>query len=362
MSAPGERAWLEVDLGALVRNARRFAELAGAPLLPMVKANAYGLGAVAVARALERVSPWGYGVATREEGAELRRAGVDRPIVVFTPLVGADRIPEFRAGNLRPVIGDLDGLEAWLAAGDGPFHVEIDTGMSRAGFSWRDRDGIRGLGNRLAGAAQWEGVFTHFHSPDSDPASVLVQMARFRDVLAALPRRPPLVHTANSAAAGLAAVRGGDLARPGLYLYGGEAGAERPEPVARLQARVVAVRRLEPGDTVSYGAEWVAPAPTTVATLAIGYGDGVLRSLGNRGAVELGGRIVPMVGRVTMDMLMVDAGDQRVRIGAPALVFGGRVSLDEQARRAGTNAYELLTAVSGRVPRRYVGPTPSGDG
>lgn len=362
MSAPGDRAWLDVDLGALLRNARRFAELAGAPLLAMVKANAYGLGAVAVARALERVSPWGYGVATLDEGAELRRAGVARPIVVFTPLTASDRIPEFRAENLRPVIGDLDGLEAWLAAGGGPFHVEIDTGMSRAGFSWRDRDGLRGLGARLAGASQWEGVFTHFHSPESDPASVAAQMDRFRAGLGALPRRPPLVHTANSAAAGLAPAQGGDLARPGLYLYGGEAGAQRPEPVARLHARVVAVRRLEPGDTVSYGAAWTAPAATTIATLAIGYGDGVLRALGNRGAVELGDRIVPIVGRVTMDMLMVDAGDQRVRIGDAAIVFGGRVSLDDQARRAGTNAYELLTAVSGRVPRRYGGLAPSGEG
>jgi alanine racemase len=359
MREPASRAWLEVDLGALRRNADRFAARAGAPLLPMVKANGYGLGAGAVTRALEPLSPWGYGVATPEEGAALREAGIGRPVVVFTPFCPGLVPPgALRQRALRPVIGDLDGLDGWLAGGGGPFHVEIDTGMSRAGFSWRDGAAIRGLGERLAGTPAWEGVFTHFHSPDTDPDSVTVQMDRFRAVLGALPRRPALVHFANSAAAGLPAAHGGDLARPGIFLYGGQAGPEAPEPVARLSARVVAVRRLEPGDTVSYGAEWSAPAASTIATLAIGYADGVLRSLGNRGAVELGGAIVPVVGRITMDLLLVNAGAARVRIGDVATLFGGRVSLDDQARRAGTNAYELLTAVSARVPRQYAGLPP----
>ncbi len=348
------RAWLDVDLAALGRNARRFAELAGAPLLPMVKADGYGLGAVSVTRALEALDPWGYGVATPPEGARLRQAGITRSIVVFSPLqVDAGQLEAVQANRLTPVIGDLAALDAWLARSGGPFHLEVDTGMGRSGFHWRDQAAIEGLRDRLQRAPAWEGVFTHFHSPDTDQGSVQTQLDRFGAVLGALPRGAALVHTANSAAGGLAAVRGGDLARPGIFLYGGEVGIESPEPVARLSARIVAIRRLEPGDSVSYGATWHAQRATTIATLSIGYGDGVLRSLSNRGVVELNGELLPIAGRVTMDMLMVDAGDTPVGLGDTATVFGGRVTLDEQARHAGTNGYELLTAVSARVERRY---------
>ena len=351
------RAWLDVDLDALVRNARRFAERAGGPLLPMVKANGYGLGAIPVTRALETVDPWGYGVATLEEGAELREAGIARPVLVFTPFIGGpDQVAHYRQHDLRAVIGDRAALETWLSGRGGPFHVEIDTGMSRAGFLWRDEPELAGLGKILASAGGWEGVFTHFHSPDADPESVADQVGRFERALAAFPRRPPLVHTSNSAAIGLPDPPIGDLSRPGIFLYGGEpAGDLVPEPVARLSARIVSVRRLLPGDTVSYGAEWKAAAPTTIATLSIGYADGVLRSLGGRGLVEINDRLVPMVGRVNMDMVMVDAGDAPVRVGDVGSIFGGRVAVADQARRGGTNAYELLTAIGPRVARRYRG-------
>jgi len=347
-----DRAWLEVDLAAIVRNARRFKALIGAPLLPMVKANAYGMGAVPVVRALEQAEPWGYGVATVEEGRELREAGIGRPIIVFTPLTKQDA-DVCRAAALRPVIGDLDALEAWIAAGDAPFHVEIDTGMSRSGFRWHDRDGIAALGEQVSKTAQWEGVFTHFHSADVEPTSMREQAMRFHGVLSSLGARPRLVHLANSAAAQLGDEHGGDLARPGIYLYGGRAGTLEPEPVAKLRARIVAVRRLRSGDTVSYGAEAKVPAPTTIATLSIGYGDGVPRALGNRGLVELHGAIVPIVGRVTMDMVMVDVKDNAVAVGDVATLFGGRIALDEQARLAGTVSYELLTSLTPRVARRY---------
>ncbi|MGQ0702543.1 MAG: alanine racemase [Gemmatimonadales bacterium] len=351
------RAWLDVNLAALVRNARRYQQLAGAPLLPMVKANGYGLGAIPVARALEVVEPWGYGVATIEEGAELRAAAITRPIVVFTPLAAdSGDIAAMRSIQLRPVIGDLAALEAWLASSGGPFHVEIDSGMSRAGFSWRDGTALQSLGERLSHAgSSWEAIFTHFHSADSDPASVRVQLERFELVVAELPQRSCLVHTANSAAAQLDPAVGGDLARPGIFLYGGSAGRLVPEPVARLGARVIALRRLEAGATVSYGAEWSAPVPTTIATLAIGYADGVPRSLGNRGLVEINGSLLPIVGRVTMDMTMIEARDTAVALGDVAILFGGLVTLDEQAARAGTVSYDLLTSLSARVPRRYHG-------
>jgi alanine racemase len=347
-----DRAWLDVDLGAIVRNARRFHELIGAPLLPMVKADGYGLGAVAVARALEAVDPWGYGVATHDEGAGLRKSGISRPLLVFTPLA-IDQVEIFQADRLRPVIGDLPALDAWLAADAGPFHIEIDTGMSRAGFRWHDAPLISAMIERLRGAAGWEGLFTHFHSADSDENATREQLERFKGVVSALDAPPPMVHMSSSAGAQLGTELGGDLARPGIYLYGARAGSLEPEPVAKLCARVVALRRLRPGDTVSYGAEAEVEADTTIATIAIGYGDGVPRSLGGRGFVEINEVIVPMVGRVTMDMVMVDVEDTPVDIGDTAVVFGGLVSLDDQAGLAGTISYELLTMLTPRVTRRY---------
>lgn len=350
---PGsDRAWLDVDLAALLRNARHFQSRIAVPLLPMVKANAYGLGAVPVARALEPVDPWGYGVATAAEGAELRRGGITRPIVVFTPL-SPDGIEPLQRHDLIPVIGDLDALEAWTGQGGGRFHVEIDTGLSRAGFRWSETALLSVLGTRLEAAPGWQGIFTHFHSADTDQAATREQAGRFAAVLAALPHRPPLVHLAASAAAQESPEYGADLARPGIFLYGGRAGTLEPEPVARLCARVIALRRLRAGDTVSYGAEARVESDTTIATLAIGYADGVPRALGSRGLVELNGVMLPMVGRVTMDMLMVNAGAAPVGLGDTGILFGGRVSLDDQAALAGTISYELLTSISPRVERRY---------
>ena len=351
-----DRAWLEVDLAALLRNARLFQSRIAAPLLPMVKANAYGLGSVPVARALEQVDPWGYGVATIPEGAELRQGGIARPVVVFTPLA-PDGIEAIRSHALIPVIGDLDALDAWTAQDGGPFHLEIDTGLSRAGFRWSETALLAALSTRLAAAPGWQGIFTHFHSADTDLAATREQAERFEAVLAALPRRPPLVHLSASAGAQGGAEYGADLARPGIFLYGGRAGTLEPEPVARLCARVIALRRLRAGDTVSYGATATVESDSTIATLAIGYADGVPRTLASLGLVELNGAVFRIIGRVTMDMLMVDAGEVPVRLGDTGILFGGRISLDDQAARAGTISYELLTSISPRVERRYRDPS-----
>ena len=318
----------------------------------MVKANAYGTGAVEVTRALETVDPWGYGVVTVEEGAVLRAAGIRRPIVVFGP-VSAAGVDACRRDDLRPTLGDLDALRRWLAAGDRPFHVEIDSGMGRLGFPWRDREAIAEAGKLLAHATGWEGIFTHFHSADVDPVATREQWRRFTEVLGALPRRPALVHAANSAAALGGLGLDADLVRPGIFLYGGQAGAAVPEAVVRFRAPVVATRRLAAGDSVSYGASWRASRPTTIATVAVGYADGMPRALGGRGRVELQGRACPIAGRVTMDFTMVDAGDLAVSAGDVATLFGGAVSLDAQAAAAGTISYELLTGLGSRVQRRY---------
>ena len=351
MIAPSLRAWVEVDLGALRRNARTVAAAAATPLLPMIKADGYGLGAVPVARALESLDPWGYGVATWDEAIELRQAGITRPVLVFTPLLPADARAAKVAG-VRPCIGDPDALECWLTEASGPFHLEIDTGLRRAGIPFDDAAALARAARLLARASEWEGVFTHFHSADIDPASARVQWSRLEAAIAKLGRRPRWVHAANSAG-GFMSPMGADFARPGIFLYGGKAGAATPEPVARFQAVVVAVRRVRSGDSVSYGATWTATRETTIATVAAGYADGILRSLSGKGWIELHGVAHPMVGRVTMDMTLCDVGETPVRPGDVATIFGGVISLDQQAEAAGTISYELLTALGSRVARRY---------
>ncbi len=347
------RAWVDVDLDSLVRNARSYAARVGVPLLPMVKADGYGLGAVAVSRALAEIEPWGFGVATVDEARELYVNGIVRPIVIFTPLAPA-MIEYVNAVAARPAIGDLEALRAWLAQGAGPFHLEIDTGMARSGLRWDDPELLVETRNLLADAPGWEGVFTHFHSAEHDSVATGQQWLRLQDSIAALGRRPPLVHAANTAAGAAGKPYSGDLARPGIHLYGGRVAGLDSIRVAALRARVVAVRRLAAGNTVSYEATWCVPNPTTIATLAIGYADGVSRRLSNGGAVELLGHRLRVVGRVTMDHLMVDAGDLPVAVDDVATLFGGIVTLDEQAALAGTISYELLTALGGRLPRRYL--------
>lgn len=350
-----ERTWIEVSLPALVANARAVAARnPGARLLPMVKANAYGLGAVPVARALEALDPWGFGVATVKEGAELRRAGIERPILVFAPTV--DALGPAQAQRLTPAIGSVAQIERWLASAPGmPFHVEVDTGMGRAGFHWRE---FAAQATRFRDEPGFEGVFTHLHSADEDAASVREQRERFVFAVAALPKRPSLVHAANSAGALSQPMVGEDLVRPGIYLYGGAVPGYRPEPVVHWRARIVETRWREAGATVSYGATYRTRTRSCLVTLAAGYADGLRRGLSNRGAALVRGRRLPFAGRVTMDMTVLDAGEHEPPADAVATLIGADgaelITLDEVAEAAGTISYEILTGLSERVERVYL--------
>jgi len=287
-----------------------------------------------------------------DEARELHVNGIVRPIVVFTPLV--PRMIEFTSAvAARPTICDIDALGAWLGQGTGPFHIEIDTGMGRSGIPWDDGAALAAARNLLGDAAGWEGIFTMFHSAERNPAATAVQWQRLQGAVTALGRRPPLIHAAASAAGAYRNTYAGNVTRPGIHLYGGRVAGLESVPVAALRARVVATRRITAGTSVGYDASWTALNQTTIATVAVGYADGVHRSLSNGGAVELLGQRVRIVGRVTMDHIMVDVGDLPVAIGDIATLFGGLVTLEEQAALAGTVSYELLTALGPRLPRRY---------
>jgi alanine racemase len=355
MQSIEKRAWVEIDLGALRRNAVALAERARAPLLPMIKADAYGLGAIPVARVLESLEPWGYGVATIREGLELRAAGIARPIVLFTP-VGADELADVRAAALTPSLSSAESIGRWRKEGGGPWHLAIDTGMSRAGVRWDEMDALRGA----IGACPPEGAYTHFHSAESNDGSLEQQERRFRDALEALPERPPVVHTENSGAIARRDRSVWNCVRPGLFLYGagsGDGAMLEPEPVVGVHARVIDVRRLRDGDTVSYDATYRAVGDRRIATVSLGYADGYPRALSNRGCAQLGVARVPVAGVVTMDMTMLDVTNSACALGDVATLIGGErgngLSLEEVARTADISPYELLTGLRNRIARLY---------
>jgi len=344
------RAWVVVDLGNLLANARAVqAAAGGAALLPVVKADAYGLGAVRVAQALESLDPWGFAVATLPEAIELRQAGVVRPLLVFTP-AREDQLLYFEGHDLRAVLDDPSIAALWTQ----PFHLEIDSGMGRCGVRWDAVETLRKFEGRGL-----EGAFTHFYAADEGEVSVRMQWERFNQALASLPRRPDLIHAPNSAGAWRLSERV-DLVRPGIFLYGGEHAPDLPPPkaVATVRAPVVSVRPLQVGDTVSYGGEWSAPRDTTVATLGIGYADGIARLVAGKGHVLLHGIRRPIVGRVTMDFIMVDVGEDTVRVGDVATIVGrdgdDEITIDQLARWSGTIAYEPLTRFKTRMHHEYV--------
>ncbi|MBC7671581.1 MAG: alanine racemase [Polaromonas sp.] len=348
------RAWVEVDLGALRRNGAALAARAGVPLVPMVKADGYGIGGLRAALALDSLNPWGYGVATVTEGDELRRGGITRPIIVFTPILRTE-IDALRRADLTPALGDPAVIESWVRTGR-PWQLQVDTGMSRAGMPWHQVGEHRALFERAAP----QGVFTHFHSAQLDDGSRDVQERRFAEVLAALPQRPFMVHCENGPAVERRSPSPWTVVRPGIFLYGVpgfEGGAIRPEPVASLRARIVELRTVADGETVSYDATWKAVGPRRIATVPVGYADGYRRGLSNRGSALVGGVRVPVAGRVTMDMTMFDVtgtdaalGDLVTLLGEDA---GDVITVGELAQASDISPYEILTGLRLRLPRRY---------
>lgn len=364
-----------IDLGALRANAQQLRAAAqGARLFAVVKADAYGHGAAAVTATLAAAGIGAFAVARVGELAALRDAGVRGEVLV---LGGAHDAAEaacaLALGATLAVHHDehvaLAAAAARRCGAHAGVHLEVDTGMRRTGNA---PSALAGILARLAAAApalHLAGVFTHFARADEPGApEAEAQRAGLRAALAAvrgagLGGKGLLVHAANSA--GVLSGHGvaprlpeANAARPGLALYGvspfapDDAAGAGLRPVMTLAARVVQTRRLAPGEAVGYGGTWRAPRATTLATVAAGYADGVPWQLGNRGAAVLRGRRVPIVGRISMDSVTLDCGDDAVAVGDEAVLFGAAgPSAAEVAAAAGTIAYDVLTGVGSRVPR-----------
>lgn len=370
------RAWAEVDLAALRHNASLLAELASpAGLCAVVKASAYGHGSVAVARAaLEGGATW-LAVAIVEEGAVLRGHGIEAPVLLLSepPAAAMDDVVALR---LTPTIYTLRGVEAAAKAvatgGSAPLdvHVKVDTGMHRVGAS---PEGALAVVQAVVDHPELNlgGLWTHFAVAD-DPGNPFTdeQCARFDAVVAKLVEqglRPPLVHACNSAGAIAHPGAHHDLVRCGIALYGVAPSlalaavqpVEGLRPVLSLRARVSFVREVGAGEAVSYGLRRPLERSSHIATVPVGYADGVPWRLGvSGGDVLIGGRRRPLAGSVTMDQIMVDCGDDEGVLPGDEVVLIGRqgdehITAWEWATHVGTIAYEVLCGIGPRVPKIY---------
>ena len=351
-----------------MRNLRAIrARAGGRRVIAVVKADAYGHGAVLVARALAADGCDAFAVISLDEALELRDAGVREPILVLGGLLESAEADTALMRDVTPVVSRIETLD-WLAGAasranrPAGFHLKVDTGMGRLGLAPED---LPAFLERLRGAsaARLEGVMTHLAEADdaSAPATSL-QRSCFADLVArvhAAGFAPEWIHADNSAGIARGPSAGTNAVRPGLWLWGAEpmlAGGNALEPVMSLFARICHTKVVRAGTKIGYGGDFVARETTRILTLAIGYADGLPRAVGGKIEVGFRGRRVPLVGRVSCDLATAAvSGDAPIGPGDAVLIFGRsgtlEISVDEVARAAGTISYEILARIGPRVPR-----------
>ncbi len=366
-------AWVEVDLDAFASNLRWIRERVGAStrLHLVVKADAYGHGAAAIARVAREEKVHSLGVATLHEGMELRREGAELPIVILSPTLPSEAA-EIVANRLIPTVGNPTMVaavgERSVAAGVcTPVHVEVDTGMGRSGVAPGEAVAFCAAVASHPGL-ELAGLYTHFPKADIAEAKAMVdrQTADLRQVADAIRDAgvdPGLLHAANSAAILSHPDATLDLVRPGILAYGMTSSDAVPapsglEPVMRFVSRLVHVREIPAGHPVSYGGDFVSPERMRVGTAAVGYGHGYPFALSGRGYALLRGRRVPILGRVTMDTTVFDLrGVPEAKLGDEIVLFGRQrdetIRASDIAKLAGTVHYEILIGIGRRVPRVY---------
>jgi alanine racemase len=361
--------WADVDAAAIRHNLGVIREVVGdgVAVMAMVKAGGYGHGdTLAAAAALDGGASW-LGVSSAEEALHLRAEGFAGPLLIAGAASPA-HLAALVAAGVDLAVWDPDQVDDAAAAGAGTparLHLKVDSGMGRLGVLPAQLPELMAAVDRAGARVEPVAAFTHFANAEDDPGYTLGQDAVFLEAAAALRQRWPglLLHAANSAAAlGLPATRH-DLVRCGIAIYGyapaGAEGAARLRPAMSFHARVIQVKTVRSGQSVGYGRTWVAERDTRVAAIAAGYADGVQRAQSNRGSVLVGGRRCPIIGRVSMDQLTADVSlVEAVKAGDEAVLFGRQggvwLGADDVGSAAGTISYEVLCAVSTRVPRLRV--------
>jgi alanine racemase len=358
-------ALLTIDLAALVDNWRQLsARVKPAECAAVVKANAYGLGIEAVVPALARSGCRTFFVAHMEEAVRARKYAPMAHVYVLNGMPQGSE-PLYQNYRLRPVLSTVSELGRWKKAGGGPCALHVDTGMNRLGLSLDEAKALSMLN-------EWENVgievlMSHLVSAE-EPESPIneAQISRFARVHEWFGDRIKRCSLANSSGHFLEPPPAYDITRAGYALYGGNPTPGRPnpmKPVVRLEAPILQIRHVEPGDHVGYNAQWTAQRPSRIATLSIGYADGWLRAMSATdgkpgGAAMIGGQRCPFAGRISMDLISVDVTDvplTNVRAGQRAVLIGDGIDIDDVAAMAGTNGYEILTSLGSRYQRRIAG-------
>ena len=366
-----QRAWVEIDQGALSHNVRQLRKLLSAPtqLMAVVKADAYGHGATMVARIALEAGASGLCVATLQEGIQLREAGIEAPILLLGAMNTPEQVKAIAHWQLEPTIctpeqawmfsETLSGLQKNL-----PVHLKLDTGMSRLGMPWQEATQFVQLVKRLP-YLTIASIYSHLATADSpDPTIMRLQHQRFEDAIAQLRHaglKPPCLHLANSAATLADPSLHYDWVRAGLALYGlypaeHLRNAVNLKPVMQVKARVTQVKTIPPGTGVSYGYQFIADKETRVAIVGIGYADGVPRNLSNKMTVLIRGQQVRQIGAITMDQMMLDVSAiPDLQTGEVVTLIGQdgnlHISADDWAQSLGTISWEILCSFKHRLPR-----------
>ena len=373
--------WVEVDLSAIQSNVQAIkAYTQGESLIAVIKADAYGHGAIPAAEALCEEAAM-YAVATVAEAAELRTAGIRKPVLVLFNALPAqvETIIDYQLtpSVYEPTLCNTLSRTAQAKGTSVKVHLDVDTGMNRGGIWYTEGVNFLKWLTSLEGI-EIEGIFTHFATADeADKSHAHLQLARFKSVLSALSKlnlRPPIVHAANSAAALTLPDSHFDAVRVGLGLYGVYPSPEvkRASPVSLCpalswKARLISLRQSRQGEGVSYGQTYTVTQPTQLATLPVGYADGYSRTLSNRSEALIGGARCQQVGSVCMDGTVFritppkgGGANPALRIGDEAVLIGRQgdleITIDQVAKRAGTISYEILTGIGERISRVYVSP------
>jgi len=361
----------EIHLDHLVHNLTEIRKkVAPAEVMAVVKADAYGHGAVPITKRLVKESVTHFAVARIAEALELRNAGIEENILIFGSLF-PDEIEAALLNDIQVTVTDPMDIDIIreIAIRNSIFvkvHLNIDTGMGRVGIPYdRARSEIIKIVN--IDQIQLAGIYTHFATSDErNKDYAKLQMKRFNSVINELidhlPYRP-VIHAANSGAILDLPEACFDIVRAGISLYGHYPSTDTTESiplkqVMTLKTKVSSIRRLPKGSSISYGRKYITPKETTIAVLPIGYADGILRAFSNKGVVLINGKLYPIVGTITMDQIMVDVGDDSVKVGDEVIFWGdtpqGNLQATVVAAKVGTIAYELCCSVSKRVPRVYV--------
>ncbi len=362
----------EIDLSAISFNLKGIkAKVHPAGIMAVVKANAYGHGDIEICKAVINSGVDYLGVACVEEGIALREAGINAPVLVFSS-AGLNRTDLYIQYDLEATIFDEPGLKnirqsAEKLGKEAVVQIKVDTGMGRMGINWRQAiDYITKVDQTPH--VKIQGIYTHFAASDHlDKSFALLQLERFNQVLEELKEKEidiPLKHAANSGAILDLPEAYFNIVRPGITMYGYYPSSQTSESIPLKSAmtfktRVVYIKEIEKGESVSYDRIFIAPKKTLIASLPVGYGDGYNRLLSGTGEVLIRGKRFPVVGRVCMDLIMVDLGDDyEIKIGDEAVLFGAqgndRITVNSISEKCNTIPYEIICWISPRVPRIYL--------